>query len=86
MIKVTYDIMNKIFYEISDKYGWENVPYEYSDTAFSDKTTRIEICMWRYNVIFISMLFIKYNIIIDIDKDSIIFLDAKDDIYKKVEK
>ena len=83
MIKVTNKVMNKVFYSISDKYGWEEVPYVYSDSIFNSKTTHIEICMWRYDVKFIKDLFIENGIDIDVNKDSIYTLNAYNDIYNK---
>ncbi len=69
-------VMNKIFYSITDKYGWENEPYVYN------KSTKIEIPMWRYSVNFINLIIRENNIIIDkITKDDIIFLDSYNDYY-----
>ena len=82
-INVTKKVMNNVFFAISDKYGWENVPYEYSDSAFSGVTTRIEICMWRYDLKFINNLFKENGLDYEANKGEELFLDAKDDIYKK---
>ena len=75
-IAVTYEIMNKIFFEISDKYGWENVPYSYSANKFTERVGKIEICMWRYDVKFINKLFETYAIKSKVTKDDTIFLEA----------
>ena len=84
IISVTNEIMNKIYYSISDKYGWEEVPYGYSDTAFTGNTTKIEICMWRYDIKFINALFLDNGIDYVATKNDTIFLDAKNDIYKGI--
>jgi len=71
-IKCSYKKMNKVYFAISDKYGWENVPYVYN------KSTMIEIPMWRYTVKFISSLLTENDIEISkLTKDDIIFLDSQ---------
>ncbi len=63
--------MNKIFYVITDKYGYENEPYVHN------KGTKIEIPLWRYNVKFIDSILRENNIItVKITKDDTIFLDS----------
>ena len=77
--KTTSKIMNKVYFAISDQYGWKNVPYEHGN---GKRTTKIEICGWRYKNKFIKKIFLENGLTtIDITKDDTIFLDAYDDYY-----
>ena len=85
---VTYELLNKIYFAISDQYGWEEVPYEYSSGGFKDNTIKIEIPMWRYDTEFMKKLFLDNDLtILEFTKDDVIWLDSHDDYYNiKVEK
>jgi len=77
--KVTKDQMNKIFYSIYDRYGYKNAPYEHGEK----RTTKIEICGWRYHKEFIKKLLLENDLtVVDLGPDDTIFMDCYEDLYK----
>jgi len=75
--KASEKVMNKIYFELADRYGWENVPYEYSETGYGKRTTKIEIPCWRYDIWFLKDLMIKYDLtLFDFKGNDTIFISC----------
>jgi len=76
--EVSEEALNKIFWDVFDKYGYENCPYEYSKKGYAGKTTCLEIRCCRYSIKYIKDLLKKFGIKFSGTKDDIIFIKLKD--------